>query len=85
MFEGSGFQATYNVTAKKPGDVKPGSWYFGFDCPDCHARFAVFDDPGAGSKPFTSKRPCVFRVSCPQCAADRRYRTDQVQQFRAGS
>jgi predicted RNA-binding Zn-ribbon protein involved in translation (DUF1610 family) len=83
MFEGSGFQATYKVTAKKPGEMKPGNWYFGFDCPACHARFAVFDDPGAGSEPFTSRRPCVFRVSCPGCGADRLYRTDQVQQFRA--
>jgi hypothetical protein len=81
VFEGSGFQATYNVTAKKPGEVKPGNRYFGFDCAACHARFAVWDDPSAGSKPFTSKRPCTFRVSCPQCGAERRYRTDQVQQF----
>jgi hypothetical protein len=82
-FEGSGFQATYKLTAKKPGEMKPGNWYFGFDCPTCHARFAVFDDPGAGAKPFSSQRPCVFRVSCPECEADRLYRTDQVQQFRA--
>ena len=82
-FEGSGFQATYKLTAKKSGEIKPASWYFGFDCPACHARFAVFDDPGAGSKPFTSQRPCVFRVSCPHCGADRLYRTDQVRQFRA--
>lgn len=83
MFEGSGFQATYNVTAKKPGEVKPGNWYFGFDCSACQTRFPALDDPSAGAKPFTSKRPCVFRVSCPKCGADRLYRTDQVQQFRA--
>jgi hypothetical protein len=85
MFEGSGFQARYDVTAKKPGDVTPGKWYFGFDCSSCHVRFAVWDDPGGGSKPFTSKHPCVFRVACPQCKTDRLYRTDQVQQFRAAS
>jgi hypothetical protein len=83
VFEGSGFQATYNVTAKKAEDVRPGNWYFGFHCSLCNARFAVWDDPGEGSKPFTSKRPCVFRVSCPRCAAERLYRTDQVQQFQA--
>ena len=82
MFEGSGFQAKYNVTAKKPGEVKPGSWYFGFDCSACNARFAVWEDPGGGAKPFATKRPCVFRVSCPQCNADRLYRTDQVRQYR---
>ena len=26
--------------------------YFGFDCSACHARFAVWDDPGGGAKPF---------------------------------
>ena len=83
MFEGSGFQATYHVPAKKSGDLKSGRWYFGFDCAACQARFAVFDDPGAGAKPFTSERPCVFRVACPHCGADRRYRIDQVRQFRA--
>lgn len=83
VFEGSGFQATYNVPAKKPGELKPGRWYFGFDCAACHARFAVFDDPRSGAEPFTSQRPCTFRVSCPHCGADRRYRTDQVRQFRA--
>jgi hypothetical protein len=82
MFEGSGFQATYNVPAKKPAETKPGQWYFGFDCPVCHARFAVWDDPGAGAQPFTSKRPCVFKVSCAHCAADRLYRTDQVRQYK---
>ncbi len=83
MFEGSGFQASYKVTAKKPGDLKAGNWYFGFECLGCHARFAVFDDPSAGSKPFTSERPCTFRVSCPHCGADKLYRTDQVRQFRS--
>ena len=83
VFEGSGFQAKYDVTAKRPADVKPGNSYFGFDCSACQARFAVWDDPGAGAKPFTTKRPCVFKVSCPRCKADRLYRTDQVQQFRA--
>ena len=83
MFEGSGFQATYNVTAKNPGDLKPGAFYFGFDCSACHARFGVFDDPSAGARAFTSERPCVFRVACPKCGADRRYRIDQVRQFRA--
>ena len=82
-FEGSGFQATYKVAAKKLGELKPDKWYFGFDCPACGTRFAVFDDPNAGAKPFTAERPCMFRVSCPQCGADRLYRTDQVQQFRA--
>lgn len=82
MFEGSGFQAKYDVMAKAPGEVKPDSWYFGFNCASCKARFAVWDDPSAGSKPFTSKRPCVFRVACPQCKTQRLYRTDQVQQFR---
>lgn len=81
MFEGSGFQATYNVTAKKPGELQAGKWYFGFGCAACHARFAVFDDPSQGAKPFTSERPCVFRVSCPECKAERLYRTDQVRQF----
>lgn len=84
MFEGSGFQATYNVTAKKPGELKAGNSYFGFDCPACQTRFAVFDDPSGGEKAFTSERPCVFRVSCPKCGADRRYRIDQVRQFRGG-
>lgn len=83
VFEGSGFQATYKVAAKAPGETKPGQWYFGFECAGCRARFAVFDDPSKGAKAFTSERPCVFRVSCPQCAADRLYRTDQVKQFRA--
>jgi hypothetical protein len=83
VFEGSGFQATYKVTAKKPGEVRPGESYFGFACSACHQRFAVWNDPSAGTRPFTSKRPCVFRVSCPECGADRLYRTDQVQQFRA--
>jgi hypothetical protein len=83
MFEGSGFQATYNVTAKKPDDAKRGSWYYGFECAACQARFAVWDDPSGGAEPFTAKRPCVFRVSCPQCRVERRYRTDQVKQFRA--
>ena len=83
LFEGSGFQATYNVTAKKPADVKAGNSYFGFDCAACKARFAVWEDSSTGAKPFTSKRPCTFRVSCPQCGADRRYRLDQVQQFKA--
>jgi hypothetical protein len=83
VFEGSGFQATYNVTAKKPGELKPGKWYFGFECTACHTRFAALDDPSAGAQPFTSKRPLVFRVSCPNCTADRLYRTDQVLQFRA--
>ena len=78
MFEGSGFQATYNVTAKKPGELQAGKSYYGFDCAVCHARFAVFDDPSQGAKPFTSERPCTFRVACPKCGADRRYRTDQV-------
>jgi len=82
MFEGSGFQATYNVTAKKPDDAKPGNWYYGFECAACQARFAVWDDPSGGAEEFTSKRPCVFRVSCPQCRVERRYRTDQVKQFR---
>lgn len=81
MFEGSGFQATYNVTAKKRVELKPRQWYFGFDCAACRARFAVFDDPSAGAKTFTSERPCVFRVVCPECGADRLYRTDQVRQF----
>lgn len=83
MFEGSGFQATYNVTAKKPGELKAGKSYYGFDCAVCHARFAVFDDPSQGAKPFASERPCVFRVACPKCKADRLYRTDQVRQFKA--
>lgn len=82
MFEGSGFQAKYEVTAKDPREVKSGSWYFGFDCSSCQRRFAVWDDPSAGAKPFTSKRPCVFRVACPQCKKERLYRTDQVQAFR---
>ena len=80
MFEGSGFQATYKVTARN--DVKPGAWYFGFQCSACNRRFAVWDDPSSGAKPFTSERPCVFRVSCPACGADRLYRTDHVQQIR---
>ena len=84
MFEGSGFQATYNVTAKKPDELKAGRWYFGFDCAACAARFAVFDDPSRGAKAFTSERPCVFRVSCASCGAQRLYRTDQVRQFQAG-
>ena len=83
MFEGSGFQAKYDVVAKKAGDLKPGGSYFGFNCASCRARFAVWDDPSAGSKPFTTKLPCVFRVACPQCETERLYRTDQVQQFRA--
>lgn len=82
VFEGSGFQATYRITAKKPGELKPGAWYFGFECSACHARFAAWDDPSAGAKPFTSARPCTFRVSCPACGADRLYRTDQVRQIR---
>jgi hypothetical protein len=82
VFEGSGFQATYKVTAKKPGELKAGRSYFGFVCAACQTRFAVFDDPSGGAKPFTSERPCTFRVSCPACAAERFYRTDQVQQFK---
>jgi hypothetical protein len=83
MFEGSGFQATYNVTAKPAGGLTSGRWYFGFDCTACRARFAVFDDPSAGAKAFTSERPCVFRVACPECKVERLYRTDQVRQFQA--
>ncbi|HEX7052733.1 MAG TPA: hypothetical protein VF211_02220 [Burkholderiales bacterium] len=83
MFEGSGFQATYHVTAKKRGETKPGESYFGFACAACRERFAVWNDPGEGGQPFTARRPCVFRVSCPACGADRLYRTDQVLQFRA--
>ena len=83
MFEGSGFQATYNVTSKRPDDLAPGKWYFGFECNACHTRFAVWDDPSAGAQRFTSKRPCTFKVSCPQCNANRFFRVDQVQQFQA--
>jgi len=83
MFEGSGFQASYKVIAKAPGDLKPGNWYFGFDCSACQTRFAVWDDPSSGSQRFTSKRPCTFKVSCPKCNANRLFRTDQVQQFQA--
>lgn len=83
MFEGSGFQSTYNVTALR--EVKPGLAYFGFECSACHARFPVWEDPSAGSKPFTSERPCTFRVACPACGAERRYRTDQVLALRPNS
>jgi hypothetical protein len=83
VFEGSGFQATYNVTALR--EMKPGLSYFGFECSACHARFAVWEDPSAGAKPFTSERPCTFRVACPACGADRRYRTDQVLALRPNS
>jgi hypothetical protein len=82
MFEGSGFQQTYEVVAKPPGDLKAGESYFGFDCSGCGKRFAVWSDPSAGAERFTSKRPCVFKVSCPHCGASRLYRTDQVQAFR---
>ena len=81
MFEGSGFQQVYDVTAKPSADLKPGTSYFGFVCAACSARFAVWDDPSAGKERFTSKRPCTFKVACPQCGVLRLYRTDQVQQF----
>jgi DNA-directed RNA polymerase subunit RPC12/RpoP len=83
MFEGSGFQATYEVTAKRAEELTSGSAYFGFVCAGCGTRFAVWNDPSAGAERFTSKRPCVFKVSCPHCAAARLYRTDQVQPFTA--
>ena len=83
MFEGSGFQKVYDVAAKPSADLKPGNSYFGFNCSGCGTRFAVWDDPSAGREKFTSKRPCTFKVSCPQCNATRLYRTDQVQAFRA--
>lgn len=85
MFEGSGFQQVYEVTAKQSADLKPGKWYYGFLCAACGARFAVWDDPSAGKERFTSKRPCTFKVSCAKCQAVRLYRTDQVQQFQLSS
>jgi predicted RNA-binding Zn-ribbon protein involved in translation (DUF1610 family) len=81
VFEGSGFQQTYEVSAKRSAELKAGKPYFGFDCSACGKRFAVWDDPSAGRERFTSRRPCVFKVSCPHCGASRLYRTDQVQQF----
>jgi predicted RNA-binding Zn-ribbon protein involved in translation (DUF1610 family) len=83
MFEGSGFQQTYEVAAKRPADLKKGQSYFGFDCSGCGKRFAVWGDSSAGAQPFSSKRPCIFKVACPHCGASRLYRTDQVKGFRA--
>ena len=82
MFEGSGFQQIYDVTAKPPAELKPGRSYFGFVCAACSAKFAVWDDPSGGAERFTSKRPCTFKVACPKCEAVRLYRTDQVQQIK---
>ena len=83
MFEGSGFQQVYEVTAKKQAELKAGQSYFGFVCAACGTKFAVWDDPSAGAERFTSKRPCTFKVACAKCEALRLYRTDQVQQFQA--
>jgi len=83
MAQGSGFQGTYKVTAKNPAEVKPGDWYYGFDCLVCGRRFAVFDDTTSATKPVTFAGGGVFRVACPHCSADRMYQTDQVQHFQA--
>ena len=83
MFEGSGFQQVYEVSAKRAADLTPGKSYFGFVCAACSAKFAVWDDPSAGRERFTSKRPCTFKVACAKCEAVRLYRTDQVQQVKA--
>ena len=83
MFEGSGFQQVYEVSAKRAADLTPGKSYFGFVCAACSAKFAVWDDPSAGKERFTSKRPCTFKVACAQCEAVRLYRTDQVHPFKA--
>ena len=83
MFEGSGFQQVYEVSAKRAADLTPGKSYFGFVCAACSAKFAVWDDPSAGKERFTSKRPCTFKVACSSCNATRLYRTEQVQQLTA--
>ncbi len=82
MAQGSGFQGTYKVTAKKLSDIKSGDWYYGFDCLVCGERFAVFDDTSQGTKVVQMMGDGVFRVACPYCQSDRLYKTDQVKNFR---
>jgi len=83
MAQGTGFQGTYKVTPKPKNEVKPGQWYYGFDCLECGSRFAVFDDKSKSEKPGQMVGGGHFRSVCPECGADRLYTTDQVVHFQA--
>ena len=80
MAQGTGFQGTYRVTPKPKNEVKPGHWYYGFDCLECGERFAVFDSKGP-SAPVTFAGGGHIRTTCPHCAADRLYEPAQAVHF----
>ena len=77
----SGFQGTYEVTAKSLASVVAGQWYYGLDCLVCDKRFAIFDDRSGGKTRVFFGGDRHIRVSCPHCSADRLYGTDQVKHF----
>lgn len=83
MAQGTGFQGTYKVTPKSKNEVKPGNWYYGFDCLECGSRFAVFDDKSMGKKAVSMGGGGQIRSACPECGVDRLYATDQIVQFEA--
>jgi len=62
-------------------DVKGGEWYFGFDCPKCGQRFAVFDDPSKGTIEFDGATG--IQVACSHCNDNRLYGIGEVRNFEA--
>jgi predicted nucleic-acid-binding Zn-ribbon protein len=81
MPTGTGPHGIHNAKAKPLFDVKPGEWYFGFDCAKCGQRFAVFDDPSKGTINFNGA--AHIQVACSHCDHDQLYGADEVQNYKA--
>ena len=69
------------VSAK---EAESGSWYYGFNCSQCSAQIAVFDDKSNGEKAPSMGGSGHLQVACPTCTADATYESSEIVQFQAG-
>lgn len=68
------------VSAKS---AESGNWYYGFECVQCSAHIAVFDDKSNGEKPPAMGGAGHLQVACPTCTTEETYESSQIIQFQA--
>ena len=59
--------------------LEPGQWYFAVDCKSCNRQFPFMTDKSEGKINFIS--PGKLLLTCPQCAQQKFYDTDEVQHY----
>ncbi len=69
------------VSAK---EAESRSWYYGFNCRQCSAKIAVFDDKSNGEKPPSMGGSGHLQVACPTCTTEATYESSEIVQFQAG-